>query len=55
MVTGVKALVKKYNQELPKGWKKELKQVFDYIDKDGSGTINAKEWKKAVKEWSKEQ
>lgn len=41
---GVKKLAKKYGQELPKGWKYDLKRLFDRIDKSGNGKINAEEW-----------
>lgn len=52
---GVQALARKYKQELPKGWKKAVKEVFDVVDADGSGKIDAKEWDDAVKAWSAEQ
>ena len=44
----VKALSKKHDWKLPKGWKKHVKKMFKDADANGNGKVNRKELKAAL-------
>ena len=45
----VKEMEKQHGEKMPEDMKKELKKMFDYVDKDGSGDIDKAEFEAAVK------
>ena len=44
----VKSVAKKYEYKLPKGWKKKVKAVFDYVDADHNGKVTGPEIEAAM-------
>ena len=45
----VKEMEKQHGEKMPEEMKKELKKMFDYVDKDGSGDIDKAEFEAAIK------
>ena len=50
IMKAIKCYAKMTKQSLKKGWRKEVKEAFEYVDKNNSGTVSKEEFKAAVKE-----
>jgi Ca2+-binding EF-hand superfamily protein len=49
----VEKLAKKYDFKLPKGWKKHIKGMFDYVDANGDGKVTGAEIDAVMKKQDK--
>ena len=45
----IKKIAKKYNYKLPKGWKKHVKKMFNYVDANNDGKVTGEEIEAAMK------
>jgi len=44
----IKEVAAKYDYDLPKGWKVEVKKMFDWVDANHDGTVTGPEIEKAM-------
>ena len=51
----VEKLAKKYEFKLPKGWKKHVEKMFDYVDANDDGKVTGPEIEAAMKKHDKEE